>query len=238
MGKNVDFESIKATALAMVRVEPTRAEGNFGFLVYHPYYNSMFLSLYDKDTNTFEPINCFDEEKYPRWIEFMEGRIKSLDNIYQIFMQMNSAYLMNFLRLTYQYFNNDYEELAKALRYCWSYQEFPNWTERGRSLQSVKKLFRITRKYFMEPEEQEYYDTLPEVVTVYRGQSHDGKYYNALSWTDDLEKATWFAKRFEGGKLFKATIEKKYIFAFNNERGESELILDYTKLNELEEMTI
>ena len=34
MGKNVDFESIKATALAMVRVEPTRAEGNFGFLVY------------------------------------------------------------------------------------------------------------------------------------------------------------------------------------------------------------
>ena len=183
-----------------------------------------------------EPINCYDKEKYPKWVAHTENTLKSFNNIYQIFMLMNSAYLMNFLRLSYQYFNNDLPALAQALRYCWSYQEFPNWTERGRSLQTVKKLFKMTRKYFMEPEEQEYYDALPDLITVYRGQSHDCKYYNALSWTDDLEKATWFSKRFDGGHLYKAVIEKKYVFTYNNERGESELILDYTKLQDLEEI--
>ena len=220
----------------MLHIEPTPSTQFQGFLVYHPFYNSVFLSLYDKDTNTMEPINCFDKEKYPKWVANMESNLKSFNNIYQIFMTMNSAYLMNFLRLTYQQFNNDYEELAKALRYCWSYQEFPNWTERGRALQTVKKLFRLTRKHFMDPEELEYYNSLPEVVTVYRGQSHPCKYYNALSWTDDYEKAVWFSKRFEGGPLYQATIEKKYIYAYNNERGESELILDYTKLQDLKEI--
>lgn len=234
--EGIDFTSIQNTAICFLHIDPIPQTDNFGFLVYHPFYNSIYLSTYDPKTDKMDQFTCFDEVKYPLWVKDMENRIKSFNNIYQIFTAMNSAYLMNFLRLTYQYFNNDKKELAKALRYCWSYQEFPNWTERGKALLTVKKLFRITKGYFMEPEEQEYYDNLPDIITVYRGQSHDSKYYNALSWTDDYKKAVWFSKRFGSGHLYQATIEKKYVYAYNNERGESEIILDYTKLKDLKEI--
>lgn len=239
MDKKVDLQGIKNIAICFLNMKPTPCPEMMGLVVWHPFYNSPYLCLIKEG----KPIQFTfdDKEHYQEWIQFMTKRINSFKCVNEIFMLMNSAYLMNFLRLTYQYFHSK-EELAAALRFCWSYQECPNWTERGRSLLTCKKLFNITRKYFMEPEEQQHYDSLPDKVVIYRGQSHDGKYYKALSWTDDLEKATWFANRFkqhgEQGHLFKAEIDKKYIYAFNNERGEAELILDYTKLENIEELPL
>ena len=239
MVKKVDLDAIKNVAIAMIHIPATPCPQMMGMVVWHPYYNSPWLAIVENGEIT--QLTYDDEKLYPKWIEFMTKRIQSFKNVNQIFLQLNSAYLMNFLRLSYQYWH-DNKELADALRYCWSYQECPNWTERGRSLLTCKKLFNKTRKYFMEPEEQAHFDSLPERVTVYRGQSHDGKYYKALSWTDDLEKATWFANRFkqhgERGHLFKAEINKKDIYVFNNERGESELVLDYTKLENIEELPL
>ena len=73
-------------------------------------------------------------------------------------------------------------------------------------------------------------EDLPETITVYRGLQRNAS-TEALSWTLDKNVAEWFANRFDNnGEVIKATINKKYIFAYINGRGEKEVVLDYKKL--------
>ena len=56
-----------------------------------------------------------------------------------------------------------------------------------------------------------------------------------LSWTTNYETAKWFAGRFEEqGKINQAEIDKKHIFAYIDQRGESELIIDPKYLENVE----
>lgn len=233
MGRRTDLNSIKHVAKAMIYVEPTPLF-NKGFeWITHPFYNSYWLQDYD----THEIFNVTqDPDKYSKWQSNMQATIEKANSIYDIILLLNPAYQMNFLRLTYQYFH-DNKLLADVLKNCWTYQEFPNWTERGRSLLTIKKLFRLSKKYIMNSDELKTYNSLPNKVTIYRGQTYEGKYYNALSWTLSYDKALWFAKRFSSnGHLYKATIEKEYIYAYLNDRGEQEVIVDYTRLEAITEI--
>lgn len=68
------------------------------------------------------------------------------------------------------------------------------------------------------------YNSLPEQVTIYRGQLP--KYRLGMSWTTDLEKATWFAKRFNrGGVVRKLVVDKSSILFCKASRGESEVVI-------------
>lgn len=237
MGKKVDLEAIKAVAVSMLYVDPVPVPKLFDMVVHHPYFTHPWIQSVSEHFDVFDYRT--EPEKFMQWREDMKKMILGFDNVNRILLTLNSAYLMNFLRLTYTYFHNN-KELADALRFCWTYQEFPNWTERGRPLLTIRKMFRLTRNYIMTPDEQRVYDELPNKVTVYRGQSHQGRYYNALSWTLDGEKAMWFANRFHSetnqGTTYKAVIDKKYIYAYLDERGESEVILDFTKLENIERL--
>ncbi len=66
--------------------------------------------------------------------------------------------------------------------------------------------------------------------TVYRGISGKGaaRRIRGISWTGDLEKAIWFAKRFslEKPTVFKAIISKDLVFVYTNDRKESEFLCD------------
>ncbi len=68
-------------------------------------------------------------------------------------------------------------------------------------------------------------------VTLYRGAIEDHRY--GMSWTDNLERATWFANRFNGmsggavGKVWQVTVDADVILArFQERRGEDEFVLD------------
>lgn len=56
-----------------------------------------------------------------------------------------------------------------------------------------------------------------EPVTVYRGVT-DKRYRRGLSWTTDLEKARWFARRYNDvdtvGYVYETTVKPRYILAF------------------------
>jgi len=67
--------------------------------------------------------------------------------------------------------------------------------------------------------------------TIYRGVAGIGaaRRIRGISWTVDFERAKWFAKRFpylKNPAVYKATIEKKYVFAYCNDRQEQEFIID------------
>lgn len=72
---------------------------------------------------------------------------------------------------------------------------------------------------------------LPAEVTLYRG-AIEGREYG-MSWTDDLARARWFARRFNGmrgstdGKVWQVTVDTEVVLArFQDRRGEAEWVLD------------
>jgi hypothetical protein len=75
-------------------------------------------------------------------------------------------------------------------------------------------------------------DPLPGAgpFTVYRGVAGRGpaRRVRGLSWTDDVEKAAWFAQRLPGlsdPAIYRVIVEGNEVFACNFGRGEREFIV-------------
>lgn len=69
--------------------------------------------------------------------------------------------------------------------------------------------------------------TSNNTVTLYRGVSGDGQ-MDGLSWTTDIEKARWFANRFqsrEGRFVIEAEIPTSLVLCYTDGRGEKEVVL-------------
>lgn len=67
-----------------------------------------------------------------------------------------------------------------------------------------------------------------DVLTIYRGETeHSTSYEQALSWTLDKEKASWFANRFESEEpvVYKASVKTENILAYDNGREEQEILV-------------
>jgi len=95
-------------------------------------------------------------------------------------------------------------------------------------------------KLLMEKKDYEKYLKLPDKVTVYRGLQHKTADIKSLSWTLDKDVATFFAKRWVNAGIqkkinpvYKAKIDKEHIYMYDNEREEEEIVLDYTKLQNI-----
>ena len=92
----------------------------------------------------------------------------------------------------------------------------------------------------MDEKENQKYNNLPEVITVYRGASTDKKTeeaYKGISWSTSLKQAKWFAERYKNvddrcSILVKAKINKKYILASFEDKDE--VVIDYKRFFDLE----
>ena len=112
----------------------------------------------------------------------------------------------------------------------WITVEYPNHDINVSTNEFMSMFRKAKKKFLMNQEEQFVFDSLPENITVYRGIQKDAT-INALSWTLDKNIAKWFANRFDNnGEVVEATINKKYVFAYLNGRGEKEIVLDYKKI--------
>jgi hypothetical protein len=76
--------------------------------------------------------------------------------------------------------------------------------------------------------------------TVFRGVSGNGakRRVRGISWTASLERAVWFAKRFpfEKPTVFKAIVGEPLIYAFCNDRDESEFLCDIPRSLKIEKV--
>jgi hypothetical protein len=89
---------------------------------------------------------------------------------------------------------------------------------------------------FMEPEDGEFFDALPNFVQVYRGCARYRS--SGISWTTDRAIGMKFARgmRFDNGPnrvLVEASVPKQAIFAALANRKESEIVLDPGHLDQL-----
>jgi hypothetical protein len=106
------------------------------------------------------------------------------------------------------------------------YQNFNDWENLFYSERDCKE-------YFMSEDNKLAFDELPEELIIYRGfVNDDGE--NSFSWSLDIEKAIWFANRFSKGEEYyvaKATVNKKDIIGYTNDRNEEEIVVLPEHLN-------
>lgn len=70
----------------------------------------------------------------------------------------------------------------------------------------------------------DFFSTLPDLITVYRGHHHDN--VNGMSWTTDRKQAEWFAARYsKAGDVVERTVSKSDVLFATNERNEHEVVL-------------
>jgi hypothetical protein len=83
------------------------------------------------------------------------------------------------------------------------------------------------RRRVMDEEELAALEALPAIIPVYRGV-RSTKYKKGMSWTTDLEKAEWFAKRFpQKGRrpvVVEGWIHRSEVLAHFLGRGENEIV--------------
>ena len=115
----------------------------------------------------------------------------------------------------------------------WTIVEFPNMDDNITAPEFVKIFRRADKAFLMDEDEQKQYSALPKEITVYRGIRGRGR-LEALSWTLDIDKAEWFAKRWnKGGKVYSAMVKKEDVLAVFTSRNEDEIVVDFKKLRDV-----
>ena len=203
--------------------------GPFG-IAQHPFFTS--FATIDMRTNkmikiTKKNLKLLLEQRY----KHLEKMLKTDKEFTRLFMMIHKPYRLPIFVQLIEFFNE--KQYSEILIDLWISTEFPH--QNGVSL--MCNLFDKSKKrYMMDNEEKKRLKNLGNIITIYRGLQGEAK-IKALSWTLDKKQAIWFATRFsQKGRVFKSQIEKKYIYAYKNDRGESEVIINPNHLMRIEEV--
>lgn len=217
------MELIAHTAINLLEIPITKKDlGNFG-IVYHPFFNSPIVPYNNEVIDIFK-----DKQKLKAYINELKDYIRKQESVYRIMLLINKPYQLYFLSLIQNYL--DEISYANLLKECYVGTEFPN-RDSLVSVDELRAMFTKTnKKLLMDSDEQNIFNNLPDELTIYRG-FYSYKYYKALSWTLNIEKAHFFATRFHhNGSIYQANIKKENIYAYFDCRNEKEIVVNYDKL--------
>lgn len=230
MKKETDLEGVKSVALDLLYLPIERVE-EMPFLVQHPYfeYNQTMIG------NEFIELTT-SKENEERAKKQISKKIKSADNPETIIYLIRNSYRLTAFKFMKNYF--DIQTFSRILSQIWIQSENPNDDVNVSIRESVSYFKRADKKYLMTDEELDYLSSLPEVVTVYRGVGINRK-KNGLSFTDNLEKAKWFAHRFDRadkeGYVLYGQVKKENILAYFTRRNEDEIVVSTKDIIDLKE---
>jgi hypothetical protein len=120
---------------------------------------------------------------------------------------------------------------SRVLAMSWTRPRMGSLRSWGFRLSDLRNMFRhAASEYLMDPEDFSVFKDLPQQIVAYRGCSGGtiDKVRLGMSWTLNIEKAFWFAKRCpEWGApiCLEATINKKNVFAYFDSRNEREIVV-------------
>jgi len=200
-------------------------------VISHPFFQSYLVM----DEETGELVNIIEDERACNRIrKQIKDKINEIENYVQFTSLITKPYRLAFLKYTREYLNK--EDFSKYLIDTWVNDEYANCNNDVPKRELVKYFQEASKVYLMSEKELNFYSTLDEVVVVYRGVTDYNKQsIKSMSWTLNKEIAKWFSNRFKkNGKVYQAKINKKDILAFCNKRKEEEVIVDYTKLYDIE----
>lgn len=228
MTKVTDIDYIRTVACAFLHFYLLPDE-KCPMLLHHSFFNCP-MTVYKN-----EMVDLRDSATRKNVFEEITEKIQSARSAANIADMLQPKWRMEFFKYIERHLNE--EDYACLLRDAWTGSEFPN-RDPGVSLAGKIRFFRKADKgLLMDKRERKVFDSLPDVVTVYRGCYGKGA-QKGISWTLSFEKAKWFADRFPmwKGTVYTATIPKKYIYAYFNDRDEQEIILDSRMLQQTEQI--
>ena len=225
MRRETDLAKIKALAHIFLEmdIEPT---DHAPIVVSHPFTNSGFAGIRDRDGNLMIADLLGKPENCRRWREQVGRLVDEAGSAHEVFQLLNKPYMLTFLKYTAPFLSEP--DLGQILAGAWTMNESPNM-DTNVSRRELTALFRsVSPEYLMDEEERAAYQALEDPVTVYRGvTSYNAQNIRALSWTLDRDTAEWFAHRFgEEGTVYEAQVRKEHILALFTGRNESEVIVD------------
>ncbi len=194
--------------------------------VYHP-----FLSCCIVNTKSLGMINVLNNsEALKEYNKFMEDEIDNGD-LYIVYALIRKPYRLTFIKYCEPYLSE--KDLAELFADAWVSSENPNQDANCSISYLVKMFKKCDKRYLMQKEDYKVYQLLPDTFTIYRGVAV-GRNPKGLSWTQNLETAKWFAKRFdrdeEKGYIQTAIAKKENVLAYFNTRDEDEIVYDSNKL--------
>ena len=228
MRKETDLEAVKKVARSFAYVD-VQINKKVGFLVNHPYIGESATAVKENGKLVLKDVRNEQDLEDVR-----KNILETIDAVtsYQHFMHiMRAPYLPAFFKYTKHLLSAfDYSSFLGSM---WTIVEFPNVDENITASEFVKIFRKAEKALLMDDDELRQYLSLPEQITVYRGIRGRGS-LKALSWTIDIKQAEWFAQRWgKNGKVYSATINREDVLAVFTSRGESELVVDYTKLRNI-----
>ena len=221
--QKTDMQQIKETALGMLKHFEVQENVLFGN---HPFSEDGYFSEYDATARTYQYTKIEESpETRKRFIEQISSFIEAADEPGDILYLMSKKYQLLFLKVVLPYLS------ARDLGTCLA----DVWTTGINALKKtdIVHLFKMSDpETLMDDDERKTLAGLPDIVEVYRGVKTCGmRSARGMSWTLDLDRARWFAGRFDTkGYVFKATISKKDILAYLEDRQEAEAVVDTRKL--------
>lgn len=200
-------------------------------VIQHPFFNSPIV-IDEENGNILNILE--NKNEYLLAIKEMKNKIDKSKNYIQLLELITKPYKLVFFKYTNEYLNE--KDFSKCLIDIWITDEYANQNTDVSKDELIKFFKKASKTFIMNKEEFNVFSTLNNNVTVYRGITDYNKdNIRALSWTLDKEKAIWFANRFLGkGYIYKAKINKEDILAYCDQRNEKEIILDYTRLYDIE----
>ena len=227
-----DLKELQRVANVLLHCEP-KVNEQFNFIVHHPFFQSCVYPIQENGGARFLDITKRDELEVARG--FVKELIAKTQSAFDFLLLISKPYLPAFFKFANKAMSE--EDFAKFLSEMWITVEFPNTDKNISPLNFVNLFKRANKDYLMSEKDKQVYDDMPDTITIYRGV-RDGARVKALSWTTDIDTAIWFAQRWsDEGTVYSAEISKSDVLAYFGGRGEYEVVVDFRKLNKIEEVS-
>lgn len=235
--KETNLETCKNIAKALLYLDVKETE--IPLFVTHPFFNSRHMPLLGNDKSMTMHDIIADRDSLNKIRYEYQDKINIMNSIHAIMFLMNKPYRATYFKLIRDYLSEkDYGEL---LSYVWTDSENPNQDTNVSIPEWISFFKKSNKRFLMEKEDYQIYNDLPDdkEIIIYRGVAKNREPFG-LSWTANLDTATWFAKRFSNDDAYvlKAKCFKKDILAFFNTRGENELVTDIKKIFDIQRIDI
>lgn len=220
-----ELDEVKRIAILFLHLEPKLIK-NVPTFVSHPFIQSTLLADKDGFFDIFE-----EPEIYQGVLGHYEKMIKMRESAISIFYLINSNYKLTFFSYCEKYLAEpDYSE---CLLEAWIHSEAPMQNINVSKNEILKFFTKATA--LMNSTEQQFLNSLPERIVVYRGAYNTTDPHIArkgMSWTLSKDRALWFSNRYNSTKrvVVQAEIPKEIILCYCNDRNEEEIILNYRKV--------
>lgn len=235
MRNKTDLQNVKRFAKGLLNVSVLETEYS-PMIVSHPFTKCGIVTMLDGDDFCQADITK-SKSSLEKWKNMMAMQIDSAKNVFHIYYLLNDSYRLLFLRDVFEFLS--IEDFSEILGDAWVISESAN-QDANVTKKELLKLFKLADKStLMSESELEIFNDFEDSIVVYRGVSTKNKSnIKALSWTTSFGKAKWFADRWgEKGKIYSATINKENILAYFDRKGEDEVIVDFTQLQNLKTVT-